>query len=514
MQNQPIKIDKLFTKWFVRDKGQNQVPDFYAHDLWNVRIKNFWITQRDWQKTIYTASWSPVQFLEYVNGELIVWQNGTVSKVNVWNNPVNLTSIWSITITTECNTLVYGKYLIILTGVGYPRVYDGSSLTQLTSTNIAVNTNPSFGASFTWYTVVNNQVNKNSILISRPILTWTQQYAYDWAWSGSESAPFDSEVLALCKSLSALWIFTRRSIEYIDKTTITNVWWNPSIYSVPLGDWYEVANSNAVVSAWDIIFFATKNKKIWTVKYRSNITTPWIDIISDSPVNSIDWYLQNLDFTRCRMSFDRKNNLVKLAVRTEDSVYNNIEVIYDIDNETWLKDDNKYVRDRAVNGDISYFASDITFTIKEDETGSDDDWEAINVYYETQNMTLWEPALVKQFRGSILAGQSNSISVIHQKTFIDWVKAHEKDINGSDRSSPLELWVASHPAWWEPVGWYIGTINDLNDFEDVVWPIELRQTGKKIKFIRSWQVAWQNLLIDSLSIWAVPRKRYRIWDKI
>jgi hypothetical protein len=136
------------------------------------------------------------------------------------------------------------------------------------------------------------------------------------------------------------------------------------------------------------------------------------------------------------------------------------------------------------------------------------------VYYETQNMTLWEPALVKQFRGSILAGQSNSISVIHQKTFIDWVKAHEKDINGSDRSSPLELWVASHPAWWEPVGWYIGTINDLNDFEDVVWPIELRQTGKKIKFIRSWQVAWQNLLIDSLSIWAVPRKRYRIWDKI
>lgn len=514
MQSQPIKVDKLFTKWFVRDKGQNQVPDFYAHDLWNVRIKNFGITQRDWQKTIYTAAWDPVQFIEYVNGELIIAQNGTVSKVNVANDPVDLTSIGSITITTQCNTLVYGKYLIILTGVGYPRVYDGSSLTQLTSTVIANGTNPSFWASFTGFTIINSALNKNTVRISRPILPDTQVYCYDWVGSGAESAPFDSEVLALCKSLSSLWIFTRRSIEYIDKTTITNVWGISSIYSVPLWDWYEVVNSNSVVSAGDIIFFATKNKKIGTVKYRSNITTPWIDIISDNPVNSIDWYLQNLNFDKCRLSFDRKNNLVKIALRTETSLYNDIEVIYDIDNETWLKDDNKYIRDRAVDWDISYFASDISFTIKEDETGSDDDWQEINMYYETQDMTLWEPALVKQYRGSILAGQESSISVINQKIFVDSVKVHEKNINWSDRSPLLALWIGGSDVWWSPLGWEIWTINDLVDFEDVIWPVWLRTSWKKIKYIRSAQVAWQNVLIDSLSIMAVPRKRYRIWDKI
>jgi hypothetical protein len=39
----------------------------------------------------------------------------------------------------------YGKYTLILTGSGYPRVYDNSTLSQLTSSNIPANTNPSFG---------------------------------------------------------------------------------------------------------------------------------------------------------------------------------------------------------------------------------------------------------------------------------------------------------------------------------------------------------------------------------
>lgn len=514
MQGQPIKIDKLFTKWFVRDKGQNQVPDFYAHDLWNIRIKNFGITQRAGQKTIYAAAWDPVQFLEYVNGELIIAQNGTVYKVNVANDPVDLTSIGSITITTQCNTLVYGKYLIILTGVGYPRVYDGSSLTQLTSAVIANGTNPSFGASFTGYTIINSALNKNTVRISRPILPDTQVYCYDWVGADSESAPFDSEVLALCKSLSSLWIFTRRSIEYIDKTTITNVWGISSIYSVPLWDWYEVANPNAVESAGDIIFFATKNKKIWTVKYRSNITTPWIDIISDNPVNSIDWYLSNLNFDTCRLSFDRKNNLVKIALRTETSLYNDIEVIYDIDNETWLKDDRKYIGDRAVDWDTSYFASSISFTIREDETWTDDDWEAINVYFETQNMTLWEPASVKQLRWSLLAWQISTDSIINQKVFIDWEKIHEKDILWSNRWSSSLLWVWAYPMWWSPVWWDLWLLDNLFDFEDVVSSLNMRKTWKKIKYMWTCNTTWQDILIDSLSIYAQPRNRFRTADKL
>lgn len=42
-------------------------------------------------------------------------------------------------------------------------------------------------------------------------------------------------------------------------------------------------------------------------------------------------------------AFDRKQNIVKFYVKSRNSTVNDICVIYDIQNETWLKDDNKYV---------------------------------------------------------------------------------------------------------------------------------------------------------------------------
>jgi hypothetical protein len=75
-------------------------------------------------------------------------QNEHLRKINIGNDPIDDTDIGDISQSGKIRFINYGIYTIILTGEGYPRVYNNSSLSQLSSSNIAVNTNPSFGVRY------------------------------------------------------------------------------------------------------------------------------------------------------------------------------------------------------------------------------------------------------------------------------------------------------------------------------------------------------------------------------
>lgn len=42
-----VSVDKLFSKGFVRDFGTNKVPEYFAHSIVNLRIKNGGVTIRN-----------------------------------------------------------------------------------------------------------------------------------------------------------------------------------------------------------------------------------------------------------------------------------------------------------------------------------------------------------------------------------------------------------------------------------------------------------------------------------
>jgi len=51
--DQKAILAKMFSKGFLNDKGKNKTPDFFADELWNVRIKNEGITLRNGIVLIY-----------------------------------------------------------------------------------------------------------------------------------------------------------------------------------------------------------------------------------------------------------------------------------------------------------------------------------------------------------------------------------------------------------------------------------------------------------------------------
>ena len=104
-------------------------------------------------------------------------------KLNYSASPVTVTDIGSVVTTSKVRFITYGIYTIILTGTSYPYVYDGTTLTLLTSAALPALVYPEFGTSFAGFTIVNNPLVRNTLLISKSITSITQANCY--AWTGT-----------------------------------------------------------------------------------------------------------------------------------------------------------------------------------------------------------------------------------------------------------------------------------------------------------------------------------------
>lgn len=151
------------------------------------------------------------------------------------------TDLGSIGTTGKVRFIPYGDFIIILVGNGFPYVWDGSTLTQLTSSNLTTGVNPQFGTRFAGFTAINSQLNTNVIYLSRPITVANQQYAYDRSGTDSETISYDSPVVGLIGTLNNLWIFTETAIERMDRSSVAVTGGVASLYSVPLSSGYQLA---------------------------------------------------------------------------------------------------------------------------------------------------------------------------------------------------------------------------------------------------------------------------------
>lgn len=518
-EDQVITLDKMFSKWFLKDKGKNKTADFFADDLWNLRIKNKGITPRLGTELIY--DWDDPNEIQWIvtnnSGRLYVAQDWHLREIDYTADPVTDTDLWDMNAVGKVRFITYGIYTIILTEWQLPWLYDWTILTQLTNTHVPTGTNPTFGTRFAGFTVIQNVAKPNTILISRPITTANQEYCYDYTHADAETLTFDSTVWWVIGTLNNLRVFTDTTVEYMGKDNLSNVGGIASLFTIPLGAWYQLASPDSVCSGWDVLFFLTKNKKIWTINYKATVTQPQIAIISDIEGNSIDGFMQdNLadDQSDAVAAFDRKQNIVKFYVKSRNSTVNDICVIYDIQNETWLKDDNKYVSCVTSLNDELYSWSAFSYKVQQEEIGDSDSWEAIYAYFETTDIVVWSPADVKQFRWMQLAGQINNQSLINVQILVDENPAFDKVIDGSTIAiNTLSLGLGGSPNGWEPIwGRPNSMLEDLVDFEKVVNVWGLRKTWKKIKVIFQWEEVAQNWIIDFLSLVVRPRARPRYKD--
>lgn len=184
-----IVIDKMFSVGFLQDKGKNKTPDYYADALYNIRILNGGITSRLGNEEIYNAG-TPNKIQGIITNSILsdtriyYVSGGHFRYIDLAVDPVVSTDVGDIGATGKCRFIVYGAYIIILTGNNEPRWYNGT-LTQVTTSELTDNVNPQFGVVYAGFTLINSQLNKNICYYSRPITLANQNYCYDWLGTGA-----------------------------------------------------------------------------------------------------------------------------------------------------------------------------------------------------------------------------------------------------------------------------------------------------------------------------------------
>lgn len=501
-RDQVIPLDKLFTKWVIKNVWENKTADFYADEMWNLRIKNWGITVRKWKKTVYFENTTdPIQGItaNEVTGKLFVVQDGHLFSINLSNDPVDKTDIWDISHTWSVDFVNYGIYTIILTWAGYPRVYNNATLSQLSHTSIAVNTNPSFWSNYAWFTVVNSTLNPNAIRVSRPITLANQEYCYDFAWSGSEPITFDSKVLWFVNTLQYLRVFTAKTIEYISRGNLTTTWWVASLFTIPIAEWDTLINSSVVCAANEYIFYATDSRKIKTINYVQWNPNPQVATISEE----IDEYMQRYlddDQSKAFCYYDKVENLVKFHFKSKWWLHNDVCVIRDIAAQTFFFDDNKVYWGVAQLWSNYYASSPYLFRVTQDGVTDNDEGAGISRKRYSAKMSMWNPVAQKKFRGNKIAWKINRLWKILREFIVDGKVAMSKTINWSQipwNQLQSGLWIWWHAIGASPISSPLSSVT--SDMLPFTWEADqwaIRTAGQWCQIRLSWSETWQKLVID------------------
>jgi len=238
--------------------------------------------------------------------------------------------------------LTYGKYTLIFTGIWYPRVYDGSTLTQTTSSNCP-NVNPIISEKFQWFTFIsgNTDNTNNTLYISRPITPTNPQYAYDWVGTPwSTQITYDSKILWLVSSMNRLVVFTETRIEYIGKDSLETIWGTPTLVSTPIGNGWQLASWASVMAGGDVVMYLTKNNTINTLFYAQGTVEPVIWDLTDDVSFTITEYLKLLDADQSNSFgyYDDTRKEFNWLLKEIQSLYNDTVLVYDIWNSTRTTD--------------------------------------------------------------------------------------------------------------------------------------------------------------------------------
>jgi len=258
--------------------------------------------------------------------------------------------------------------------------------------------NPIIGTAYSWFTVIagNTDATNNFIYFSRPVVPTNPERAFDWIWSLSENRNMQSKILWLCSSLNNLFIFTQNTIEYVGKDSLASIWSTFSFYSSPIGDWDQLLNRNCVASANDKVFYLTKDFTIKSLNYVQGTIDPAIWQLSDRPLLSIKNFLETqLNDTQTSAFCIRKDDKIEWHLRSYNSVINDIVVVYDITNDSWLIDNDKFYS-CMVKYDAKYYAwSYLNSNIILDDFEYSNDIIWIPFRYDTVAVSFGNPLLRK-----------------------------------------------------------------------------------------------------------------------
>lgn len=181
------------------------------------------------------------------------------------------------------------------------------------------------------------------------------------------------------------------------------------------------ASHRSVVIADDLVFFFTNSKQIKSLNYTQGITEAQVGNISERASQSIKDFMDTLDDNQSESFgyFNHNSRTVHRHLKTKGALFNDVVLVYDIINDTFEIDDNKFYS-CAVEHQKGYYAgSSINSFTYQDEFGTDDDGYAISRARWTKNLNFGNQNVRKMFRECGIVGQIGNRSVATVEVLVD-----------------------------------------------------------------------------------------------
>lgn len=501
-------------------KGIHITPLRYAEDSRNIRVINWSLTVRD---GFYAISEDPEALWPKKirgitsNGSLFVVADKMFYSVDTDTGAwTELSSMWNrFTNDVDINFVNFGKYTIALSGDDYPRVRNrvASTWTKLTASNIEATGLPRFGAKFAYGTyVAGNDTKKDILYISRGATSANPEYSFDWSGTGSEKKQFQSNIESVVANKERLFVFTEESIEIITTQSLASTGGITSTYSIPIAWKNRVASHRSVVVADDLTFFLTKKNQIKTISYIPWVTEASVWTLTNRKGFNLEKFLSTLDADQSGSMwyYHKEKQLVKRHLREDWETMNTIILVYDIANDNFYIDDNKYFSCFTEHNDEYYCGSDSTAYIYIDEKGSDDDGWPIERYRNGAYRCPWLTNVRYEYREVGLSGQIGTNTTIEVDILVDDVIEKEVTISWND---DFVAGLASGAIAEDTIAWDYAE-NNLLKFEKVVSPWNLRARGKMIQVNVSGSGTTQDFALSWLSVGYLPLGNTDTADKL
>lgn len=502
-----MKLDNVFSWGYADNTPSFTLADNLSPFLRNARLDGMAVKIRPWHELFATlTAWDfPRGLCSYLrtvaaNDRLIVRHNKDADE-----KLVTITAAWVVTdintwsdITSD-NRMTFQNIWDVIYAMNWVDDFgklDGTTYTT-PATGIA-NFAPAFSADFSSSHWASGFTTSPNIVFKS---VWNDYEDFNSAWS--DQFEFEEQVTSLTSNDKTLLVFTPNSISTIDLGDFDSTGWLVTYRTGKLQT-REGTNTNATtVTVWVNTYFFTGNKKISRVVRGSNLL--WFEVLelSERKYRGISKIMSTLDDTQDDAFgyYIPKDNLIKWFFKTEWSAINNICIVYDIEKDAFLIDEQKFFYDWTNFNWKNYTVSTVEPKVYEDEVNNDDEDTWIPFEYRTKEFTLWDPTRKKVTWEARAFTKINSLAVLTQEILIDWRVVDTKTID-KDNINLVTGWfwtleVGTYAVWTAWATWEEDTEQEVTILR-TKWSLNI--IGKKIQFRYTCDTLAAKAQLESLQI--------------
>jgi hypothetical protein len=319
----------------------------------------------------------------------------------------------------------------------------------------------------------------------------------DFSGSGSDALYFKSKIMWLAATREQLFVFTEDSVEIISYTDNGGVL---TLVSVPIAWSNQPANPKMVVKTDDLVFFRTKDNQMKSLNYMQWVTERVVWDVSHRPNLSIKDFTDTLDEDQSTSFgyYDRAEKTIHRHLKQKWEPMPNIVLVYDMNNDSFYIDTNKFFRCVASHKNKYYAGSSFATIVYQDNNWTTDDWTPIEWQRKSALYSVGSPDYRKEFRQVNVFWEKQDWVEIDVSVLVDWQVAFNWKIE----------------AWW---GSPSGTASNLLGDNMIAFETE-KSTLKQFEYIISrgnMRARWKNIQVVfwGTSVWDFCLSGMEIWYK-